>query len=376
MVQDALYGWVDNFLKTIPSDHREFVQDYILKFKDSYLSSIHEKSGSMGIFAVFILIWIGLQAFNNVDRTLNEIWCSDRQRPFLEQVRNFLVISVAAPLVLISGLSIPLILTRTPAGKYLFHTLPFLAVMVNSIITPALILVTFYALYRYVPVRKVRWKSALVGAVFSTLLLEVANSGMDIYFRMGTETAYGKIAIVPLFAFWIYVVWLIVMSGAEVSYIAQNERDLLVPIAGDPPLREGEALLLVLVELQAAHRQGKNPVDFERLRSLTTLDSDRLHHLLAHLTRRGFVLQIADENPSADGKFVLARDLQEVKVPDLLRDLFQDSWAIPRSPIAKEWAESLTKWVDSFRAVSLTELANTHFAQAPRRIERNRERGT
>ena len=84
MVQDAIGDFIQRALVTIPEQHRAWLEHYVLQFKDAYLQNLAQKSGSIGIFALFILIWVGLQTFNNVDRTLNRIWGAERERPFLE----------------------------------------------------------------------------------------------------------------------------------------------------------------------------------------------------------------------------------------------------------------------------------------------------
>jgi membrane protein len=355
LVQDALQDGVTRFLMTIPEGHRDFVQQYVLRFKDAYLSSLQQKSGSIGIFALFILIWVGLQLFRNVDKVLNDIWSSDRTRPFFEQVRNFLVISVAAPLVLIATLSVPLILKRTPAGVYLFETIPVLAWMMNTFLTPVLLFGTFALMYRFVPVRKVRWRSALWGAVFSTVALILANLAVEVYFRIGTQSAYGKAAAVPILGFWMYLVWIIVILGAEVSYLVQNGRDLLVSPFWDPTLREAEGMLAILVELHKAHKEGTNPVEFERLMSITCLHSDRVHGLLDYLERTNLVLECAVADDSSKGAYALARDLGEVRVGQLLGAFFQASLA--ESSVARFWNEAVGKWTDSFGDLGIAELA-------------------
>jgi membrane protein len=365
LVQDALGDMVHRFLLTIPEAHRGFVQDYVLRFKDAYLSSLQEKSGSIGIFALFILIWVGLQLFRNVDKVLNEIWSAERKRLFFEQFRNFLVVSIAAPIALIAALSIPLILKRTPFGTLLFETVPFFAWLMNAVITPVLLFGTFTLIYRFVPVCRVRWRSALWGAVFSTIALMIANQAVDLYFRHGTQGAYGKAAVVPILGFWMYLVWIIVILGAEVSYLYQNGRDLLVAGHWDPTLREGEGLLTILVELWKSHRDGTNPVEFERLRSLTSLPSDRLHGLIHYLERTGLILECAIADAPEQGAYALARDLSDLSVAKILGAFFQSSHA--ETPIGEFWNEAVSQWVARFTDTRVSELAGEPARKRPKK---------
>lgn len=347
-VQDALQGTVEKFLVTIPLEHRGFVQEYVLKFKDSYLQSMTSKSGSIGIFALFILMWVGLQTFNNVDRMLNHIWSSDRNRPFIEQVRNFLVVAVAAPLVLVSGLSVPLILQKLSATRSLFEAFPIVAVLLNSIVTPGLILVTFLALYRYVPVRRVRWRPALAGALFATVCFELANWAMQLYFAFGTNSAYGKAAIVPLIGLWIYVVWIIIILGAEVGFLLQNQRDILFASSFDPTLREGAALLSLLSTLYAAHRAGRNPVAFDKLRAASGIATSRVHLILDYLHQKKILVECVTPQQSSEGAYALAFDPGAIELREMLQDFFKGARDVSASGLEQAWKENLTTWFDAF----------------------------
>lgn len=353
-VQEALYGFVDQFLSTIPGEHRTFVRDYVIEFKDSYLKSMSEKSGSVGIFALFILVWVGVQTFTNIDRMLNHIWGSERQRSFFEQVRNFLVVAVAFPMALISGLSLPPILQKLPATKYVFDTVPILWVLLNAILTPALIWGTFVMLYRYVPTRTVKWKAAILGALFSTLCFTLANHLLRLYFVFGTHSAYGKAAVVPLIGFWMYIVWIIIILGAEVSFLHQNQRDLLYESYLEPTVKEGGSLLAVLGLLIDAHRTGKNPVDFEKLRLAAGLPSTRLHCIIDFLLRKKLIVECVSTKASTEGAYALGKESGTIELDELLRDFYRSAQDIPSFDLEKAWQSGLDTWFKSFSDLSLS----------------------
>jgi membrane protein len=364
MVQDALQDLVQRFLSTIPVEHRTFVADYVLKFKDAYLGSITKKSGTLGIFAFGFLVYVGMSTFQNVDRMLNSIWASDRERPTLETLRNFLVTAVAAPVVLIAALSIPQILRRSMEGAALGKSVSGgVIALLNWGLMPALVFGTFLAMYRLIPVRHVYWKSAAAGAAFTTVGLSLVNSLMGIYFKYGTTSAYGKAAVVPLVAFWVYVVWIVVILGAELSYLMQNARDIIESSDREATLTEGLALLESLAVFSEAHRTGENPVSFERLRRAVfpnaPLEADKLRTVVRYLEDRGFVARSFFDG-AGDAGYLLARDLEAIPVQELLREFFgvgkSDEEGLTE-PLAVEWHKSVRRWIESFGDVSVPELA-------------------
>lgn len=363
MVQDALQDLVQRFLSTIPVEHRTFVADYVLHFKDAYLSSLTKKSGTLGIFAFGFLIYVGMSTFQNVDRMLNSIWASERERSTLETLRNFLVTAVAAPMVLIAALSIPQVLRRAMESSGMASGVKTLLTLLNWGLMPVLVFSTFLAMYRLIPVRHVYWKSAAVGAAFTTIGLSVVNSLMGFYFRYGTQSAYGKAAVVPLFAFWVYVVWIVVILGAELSYLMQNGRDIVESSDREATLTEGLALLESLAVFEEAHHAGQNPVSFERLRREVfpnaPLEADKLRLVVRYLEDRGFVARSFFDG-SGEAGYLLARDVSAVPVQELLREFFgienKEMADATAEPLAAEWHKGVRRWIESFGTKSLPEM--------------------
>lgn len=358
MVQEALGGFLNRFLETIPEEHREFVTDYVLKFKDAYLASLGTKSGTLGIFALFFLAWVGLKVYVNVDRTLNVIWSSERNRPWLEQARNFLVVSIVAPIVLTAALSIPLILRRGALTHEVLDSIPLLSALLNWGLPLLIVVGVFAFLYRFVPVDGVRWRNALIGGLFTGATLQVANLGMNLYFRFGTQTAYGKAAVLPLIGFWIYLAWVIVILGAEVSFLLQHGRRLFNTLDPSPTLVEAEGLVCALVYLLEAFRGGQNPVSVETLRDATGLDSTKLAALIEHLQKENLVLETRARSASVDTELLLSRDLAPVKVSSILSNFLGN--ARLGSPAQRElWNRGLKAWAASYGDLTFGELARS-----------------
>lgn len=354
MVSDALQGAVDRFLVTIPDEHREFVRDYIIRFKDVYLATVSKRSGSIGIFALFFLVFIGVQAFSNVDRTINFIWSTNRDRPFLETVRNFLVVSVAAPLVLIAGLSIPIILNRIAVSKYVFDQVPLLFKLLNTVVAPALIFFTFAMMYRFVPVQRVYWKSALIGATFSTVFLELSNSLMAYYFRFGTVSAYGKAAVVPLIGFWIFIVWIVVILGAEVSFLLQNSRSLFDEPDSGVSFFDGKLLLRILAHLRECFAEGLTPPTCAGLAETLSARHDRVLYILCFLVEKKLAIEALLEKERATA-YVLARNIDELSLAPMLREFYEMRKA--GGTVAQRdkslWDEGLKHWLSYFEGKTI-----------------------
>jgi membrane protein len=79
-------------------------------------------------------------------------------------------------------------------------------------------------LYKIIPRADVSWRTALAGSFLAATLLEIARALFGYYVRMSLtgNNWFGALAIVPLFMFWVYLLWQITLSGLQISYILQH----------------------------------------------------------------------------------------------------------------------------------------------------------
>ena len=78
-------------------------------------------------------------------------------------------------------------------------------------------------LYKLMPNTQVRWRPALWGAFVAAGLAEASKWGFGLYVSQALPylKLYGAIGLVPLFLFWLYLGWLIILFGLELAYTLQ-----------------------------------------------------------------------------------------------------------------------------------------------------------
>ncbi|MFO1093951.1 MAG: YihY/virulence factor BrkB family protein [Planctomycetaceae bacterium] len=83
----------------------------------------------------------------------------------------------------------------------------------------------WFVVYSLVPNTTVSWQSSAIGALVCALLLEVAKRSLGAYLSnaFSINHLYGSLGTVPLFMFWVYLMWLFILFGLEVR------RDPAVP---------------------------------------------------------------------------------------------------------------------------------------------------
>lgn len=176
-------------------------------------------------------------------------------------------------------------------------------------VAPALLTCLALALlYWAVPNRRVRAGDALLGGVVAGLGFEVMKVGLGAYVLMVPtyKIVYGAFASVPVFLLWVYLSWLVVIYGAELTALLPQLRSGGARRAPGPGTDFTDALAL-LWQLRQARRGGPQP-GVAALALALDLDRETVERLLAVLEAQGWTAR------AADGAVLLARDPEVIAV--------------------------------------------------------------
>jgi membrane protein len=81
-----------------------------------------------------------------------------------------------------------------------------------------------FGVYKLVPNTKVANRAALAGGFIASVLLTIGKGSLNAYFQnaVSLESLYGSLGAIPLFMFWVYLMWLGVLFGLEVAATIQT----------------------------------------------------------------------------------------------------------------------------------------------------------
>ncbi|MFQ6003204.1 MAG: YihY/virulence factor BrkB family protein, partial [Candidatus Zixiibacteriota bacterium] len=110
------------------------------------------------------------------------------------------------------NLAIPLINLKVSEATFLSKLFAILFPLILGFIL-------FFLVYRIIPYRKVNIKAALIGAICSSVMWEVAKFLFDIYIKNYAhfQRIYGSFGTVVIMFFWIYYSAFIILIGAEIG---------------------------------------------------------------------------------------------------------------------------------------------------------------
>jgi len=264
-----------------------------------------------GLAAVAVLaVWLMLI----MDRSINAIWramvlvtkMSPRRGPvwlkprvttrcipydlkywyaYWMSVLGYVTLLLSTPLLI--GVSVTIttyimsLTAEVEGASAMLHALLLRAVPV------AMSTLAFFMIYRIVPHRPVPWRHALLGGFVAAMLFEIGKQLFRMYVHESPtySRVYGAFAAVPVFLVWLYLSWLVVLFGAELTASAAYWRGGLWKQAASPGMRFREAAAIV----RALVGSDSTTMPFDKLREATALPADELEETLAEMVDGGIL---------------------------------------------------------------------------------------
>lgn len=275
----------------------------------AYAGTFVAKAGALTGVGVIGLTITAILLFFSIEGALNAIWRSTEPRPLLTRLLSFWAVLTMAPLLLGASLSLGLAAlfqmkaAGNPGLAFLLSTIPFLFETA-----------AFTFMYVAIPNRDVAWKDALAGGAVAGLATEFAKTGFSFYLTLFPtyEAIYGALSVVPTFLLWLYLVWSVVLFGAELAASLPEWR------AGrlngeEGGLSTGQRLMVALAVLDALHQASRHGVGLKReaLARRVPVGGLVIDEMLENLRRSHWVER------SGRGAWMVSRDLHKASLTDL-----------------------------------------------------------
>jgi membrane protein len=282
----------------------------------------------LGTVGFVFLLYTAIATVQKIEEALNFTWHVDRPRSFARRATEYLVVLLVVPalavvaMVMLGSLEASAVVAKlsgaAAGAANRTHLAPY-----------ALILGLFAFLYVYMPNTRVRFWPAVAGTLFGGLLWASVGAlfARIVVYSASLSAVYAGLAVVFLFLFWLYLSWLILLLGAQLSFYVQHPEHLRTGHADIPTtgaLRERLAMsaMYLLAErfVQGAERWTTNALA-ERLDIPATVLGSVISALEAH----GLVLTAEDDT------LVPARDLGAITLAGIL-DAIRHETPDPRRP--------------------------------------------
>ncbi|MGE0622819.1 MAG: YihY family inner membrane protein [Pseudomonadales bacterium] len=273
-----------------------------------YLGEFSRRARGLSIIGFTFLFFTTFMLLVTIESTFNAIWQVAEPRRGMQRVLVYWGVMSLGPTMIMGGILVSVYLASLPllTDLDLFGMDSALLGYLPLLLTCA----GFTVLYFAMPNTQVRLSHAFVGGLLTMLLLEVAKDAFNTAVtHTSVASIYGAFAAVPFFLFWMYMVWVLILSGAIfVRTLALKPELDLEPT--EPPLVKCARILEML---NRAHLQGEGLTDeeIEAAVPLKRREKERIFRVLLELK----VARQTSEN------WVLGRSLRAVTLWDLYRSL-------------------------------------------------------
>jgi membrane protein len=257
-----------------------FVPEIAGKIITVYMADLTQHAAKLTFFGLGVVLVLAVWTMLQMDRSFNTIWRVKGKRRYLVlRLLGYVFVLVTGPMLLFASVTI------TTYMMALTDDVPRWAIAAHGLFMHAVTILTsaaaFFVVYRVVPTPKVPWLHALLGALVAATLFEGAKHVFGYMVRNSPtySIAYGAFAAFPVFLIWMYISWMVVLFGAELTASAAYWHSNLWKHAEAPSVRFREALTVT----QALIAAGSTPMKFRELQDATHLPPRELDETLEQM---------------------------------------------------------------------------------------------
>jgi membrane protein len=217
-LSDSLDQWI---FKIFVAESAQNASKYI----DRMILNIHTRSlGLLGVIGLILSVYFALRT---VERSINEIWKIKKHRSIFSRFKILAYVLFLTPAFMI----LSVYLSGKLQGGKLIHPSQGVSNLGGTwlVLLPFFLSAfTFFLINQVLPNTKVEGKLALISALISSTLFESAKFWFNLYFVhvLSANKVFGALALFPLLLGWIFLSWLIILIGVELTFILQNYTSL------------------------------------------------------------------------------------------------------------------------------------------------------
>jgi membrane protein len=198
------------------------------------ISDILTTHQSLGLWSAIGFVWFSTRLFGSLRTVLASVFDIESERGIIQGKLFDIKITVLSTILITAYTLISTyVLVATKSSVEVLEELGIRSDVMGQarawgthLMASSILALMFFSLYKFLPVRRVRTKTAWVAAIFTTLMFEAAKLVFGLYvssFNPGSLYA-GTVAAVVVVVFWVYYAALIFILGGEVGQVFELRR--------------------------------------------------------------------------------------------------------------------------------------------------------
>ncbi len=320
-LEELLEFWGLNDVRIVPpTDVESGTTTLGVWLRDRVQEAEQVSLAAIGWVGVAITFYAAISLVVTIENCFNIIYRASQGRLWKYRVPLYWFILTISPMILVASTYVTGRFEQLLAG---IETQPWLATSVGVLWSVSAIWLLMVAVYLLFPNTKVHWQPAMIGALVSALFLEFGKRTMGMYLEnaLSISQLYGSLGLIPLFMFWVYLMWLAVLFGLQVSstlqhlhgrQLAELEQQRRESTMIDP------AVVVVIMKAVAERFLAGRTTSIARIGIVTGLPDAVTVRIIDQLVAAELLHRVADSNCSV----ALSRPPGEIPVEQLLEIAF------------------------------------------------------
>jgi membrane protein len=272
-------------------------------------------TGAVKLFSIAIVIWAALALLSTIEKAFNRIWHIGKIRGFLQRTINYWALLTLGPLLIALGIYM------TTRYSYLGQFLRTFTFITPAILSFLITTVALFLLYFILPNTKVKARPAILGAALAAIVWIIAKNlfGYCVTELKLYNSVYGVLSLIPITVLWIYITWLIVLFGLQLTFTTQHLQSLdAAEIAAargaeDYFIADEFVIINIVREIADAFEKNNAPVEGQVISSRLNIPAEFCDKILNRLVSAGILIKSSE--PKAG--FVPAKDPANIKLSDI-----------------------------------------------------------
>lgn len=286
------------------------------------------KSGTVGAVGTLVLLFICLRVLTSIETSFNTLWGVAKGRNFTERIFTYWTFVSLGAVLGTAAISLQVFNVFLNFAESLPFGTELQVILHLSIpaLTFLIVVALLAAFLRFIPNTQVEWKPALVGAVLIVASLHIYKMLSFLYVQqvVSNKSLYGSVGIIVVLMLGLYVFWLLILLGGQVTYAMQNADYLTNENAWQKISERSRETVSLAVLLMVARRfqNGEPPTRASELHKSLRVPSHILNSSIERLSEIGYLLQVESKNAEEerDHAYQPARPLDSLTLGKFKQD--------------------------------------------------------
>ena len=276
----------------------------------SYINNVNAAAlGSAG--GAFLLATV-IMTLGTVEQAFNTIFRVPQSRSYLRKFTDYISVLLTVPLFIVAGIALTAFLSvRLVPAHAVAQLTPYLFAWAG-----------FFFLFTFFPYTRVPWRAALIGSFVTAVAFQVGQYSY-VHFQVGVSryrAIYGALATVPIFLVWLYIAWIIVLFGAELT--AAVRRGVLgLALTPKSPESPRVVALLAMIRLAESQDVPEGSVSYESLAVEMRTGLDAIEPVIDGLKHAGLIVENRENENTDERRIYLCRAPSAITVEQILEPL-------------------------------------------------------